>query len=87
MQKFKGIAKIGDNFVENECATMYISGVVWSAKVQKCKSADICKKNSVWGPVEWVWETVDWVRRVLPEAKLKNKWILFFEFFDLSNRC
>merc|ERR1711911_347699 len=26
-----------------------------------------------------------WVGRVLPETKLKNKWTLFFELFDLSN--
>ena len=29
--------------------------------------------------------TFSWVRRVLPETKLKNKWTLFFEFFDLSD--
>ena len=27
------------------------------------------------------WGTVDWVGRVLPEAKFKNKWTLFFELF------
>ena len=26
------------------------------------------------------WGPVDWVGRVLPEAKFKNKWTLFFEF-------
>ena len=26
-----------------------------------------------------------WVGRVLPEAKLENKWTLFFELFDLSD--
>merc|ERR1719273_1500783 len=25
------------------------------------------------------------MRRVLPETKFKNKWTLFFEFFDLSD--
>ena len=29
------------------------------------------------------WGPVDWVGRVLPEANLKNKWTLFFEFFAL----
>ena len=29
--------------------------------------------------------TFSWVRRILPEAKFKNKWTLFFEFFDLSD--
>ena len=31
------------------------------------------------------WGPVDWVGRVLPEAKFENKWTLFFEFFDLSD--
>ena len=27
------------------------------------------------------WGPVDWVGRVLPEAKFKNKWTLFFNLF------
>ena len=27
------------------------------------------------------WGPVDWVGRVLPEAKFENKWTLFFDFF------
>ena len=27
------------------------------------------------------WGPVDWVGRVLPEAKFENKWTLFFELF------
>ena len=31
------------------------------------------------------WGSVDWVGRVLPEAKFENEWTLFFELFDLSD--
>ena len=45
---------------------------------------DFCKKQFL--GTSWMgWGPVDWVEKVLPEAKLKNKWTLFFELFDLSD--
>ena len=32
------------------------------------------------------WGPVDWVGRVLPEAKFENKWTLFFYFLYLSDQ-
>ena len=43
------------------------------------KIENVAKNLIRWGPV-------DWVGRVLLEAKLENKWTLFFGFFDLSDR-
>ena len=41
---------------------------------------DICKKQFL--GTSWMgWRPVDWVGRVLPEAKFVNKWTLFFSFF------
>ena len=41
---------------------------------------DICKKRCL--GTSWMgWGPVDWVGRVLPEAKFENKCTLFFEFF------
>ena len=43
------------------------------------KIENVAKNLIRWGPV-------DWVGRVLPEAKFENKTTLFFEFFYLSDR-
>ena len=41
---------------------------------------DFCKKQFL--GTSWMgWGPVDWMRKVLPEAKFKNKLILFFDFF------
>ena len=42
---------------------------------------DFCKKKQFLGTSWMGWGPVDWMKKVLPEAKLKIKWILFFYFF------
>ena len=64
--------KVYDYILEGIKTKNYGVEIVTSAFVE-----DLKKLLHLKGPV-------DWVGRVLPEAKLKNKWNLFF---DLSDCC